>query len=102
MVDPLLLTFLAPIVLIVASAIGLRFGFPLWLAIPFDAIVLVVAGYFLHRGVRQSCLNAESECIGATATAYIVSGFWFMTVVILIVSAARNVDKQRRDAAHKP
>lgn len=45
MVDPLLLTFVAPIVVIVASAIGLRFGFPFWLAIPFDAVVFVVAGY---------------------------------------------------------
>ncbi|TPL45333.1 hypothetical protein [Mesorhizobium sp. B2-4-6] len=101
MVDPLFLTVVAPIVLFVGSAVGLRFGLPLSLAVSFDAVVLVVAGCFLHQGVQQSCLIAESECIGATATAYIVSGFWFMAVVTLIVSAARNVKNQRRDAAHK-
>ncbi|MER8411713.1 hypothetical protein [Mesorhizobium sp. M1342] len=87
MVDPLLLTFVAPIVVIVASAIGLRFGFPF--GSPFHLMPLFSwwPG-ILHEGVQQSCLIAESECIGATATVYIVSGFWFMAVVTLIASAA--------------
>lgn len=101
MVDPLLLTLSVPIVLIVASAVGLRFGIPLWLIIPLDAVVLVVAGYFLHEGVQQSCLIAESECIGAPATGYIVSGCWFMAIVILIVSSVQNAMGQRRDAENK-
>jgi hypothetical protein len=102
MVDLLLLTVSVPIVLIVASAVGLRFKIPFWLIVPFDAVVLVVAGNFLHEGIQRSCLIDESECIGATATAYIVSGVWFMAVVGLLVSTVRNAREQRRDAANKP
>lgn len=100
--DPLLITLIAPAVLIIGSAIGLRFGLPLWIALSITGIVLALGGYALRGGVNQSCLIDESECVGATATAYVISAFWFMAVVILMVSAARNMRKHSGRATRKP
>jgi hypothetical protein len=85
MVDLRLLILSVPIALILAAAIGLRFRFPFWLIILCDVLVLMMAGYLLYVGVRRSCLIDQSECIGATATAYIVSGFLFMVVAAQLV-----------------
>lgn len=100
--DPLLVTLIAPAVQIIGSAVGLRFGLPLWIALSITGIVLAVGGYALREGVNQSCLIDESECIGAIASAFVVSAFWFMAVIVLMVSAARNRRKHRGRATHRP
>ncbi|WP_395448641.1 hypothetical protein ACHMW7_28150 [Aminobacter sp. UC22_36] len=40
---------------------------------------LLVCGYLLVTGVTNSCEIDESECVGSTATAYIVAVLWLMS-----------------------
>ncbi|WP_286294439.1 hypothetical protein [Aminobacter sp. SS-2016] len=40
---------------------------------------LVVCGYFLLTGVTNSCAIKEGECVGSTATAYLVVVLWLMS-----------------------
>jgi hypothetical protein len=96
MVLQLLFVVFAPIALMGGSVVGLRYGLPLWLAVLFDVIVLVGAGYFLRAGVQEGCLIDQSECIGTTATAYMIAVFWLAAVLVLIVSAIQIVRERRR------
>ena len=47
---------------------------------------LLVCGYLLFTGVTNACAIDESECVGSTATAYLVAALWLMSAAACLYS----------------
>lgn len=74
---------LLPCLGILASALlvnrRIRFRIPISLA---SASIIAGASY-LHAGIREACRIAESECLGATALAWIAATLWALFTIVL-------------------
>ena len=49
-------------------------------------LTLIVAGAALYFGVQQSCADNQSECVGATVTAYGVGIIWLAFLILTLVA----------------
>jgi hypothetical protein len=62
-------------------------------------LTAMAAGAALYSGVRESCADSQSECIGATATAYGAGLIWLLFLILALVinqiRAARELGTQR-------
>jgi hypothetical protein len=77
---------IAPPAVLMAAMFAVRSGkLPLSLAVCLGVCSLVVCGIALRAGVIRSCAINESECIGATATAYLFTAVWILAFLAFAV-----------------
>lgn len=79
-------TFLPCFVLLV-SALIIRPGLRTWAALILSALALAISTVFLRQGVIRGCQIDESECLGATATSYLVVALWGVFGIWFVVRA---------------
>jgi len=86
---PLWLVVVAPSVLMVGIAVAARFWLGRAFSICLSAFAVAGGAWVLTRGVGASCAIDESECIGATGTAYLIGFFWLMAATLSVASILR-------------
>jgi hypothetical protein len=86
---PLWLVVAAPLVLLAAIAIAARLGLGRVLSLCLSASALAGGAWVLTSGVDASCAIDESECVGATATAYMIGFIWLMAAALSVASLLR-------------
>lgn len=74
-----------PCVAILISALIMRRGVWTWMSLALTVLSLSIAMMYLRQGVAQSCQIDESECLGATATFYLVVTLWSAFVIVFLV-----------------
>ncbi|RJG43427.1 MULTISPECIES: hypothetical protein [unclassified Mesorhizobium] len=96
---PLELVFIAPFAVMFVAVWGTRRGNHRFLAAFGAAISMVLGGALLVSGVDASCAINESECIGATATAYLIGLIWLIAFVVsvVLISRAKAVNNLRSE-----
>lgn len=57
---------------------------PIWLPIALTLASVVAGTVYFWSGIHQTCQIAESECIGATAMAWISAALWGLFAIIFI------------------
>jgi hypothetical protein len=62
-------------------------------------LTVMAAGAALYSGVRESCADSQSECMGATATAYGVGLIWLLFLILALVI---NQIRATREGAQRP
>jgi hypothetical protein len=53
-------------------------------------LTVMAAGAALYSGVQQACADSQSECLGATATAYGVGIIWLPFLILAFVTHRRG------------
>ncbi len=87
---PLWFVGITPLALMASAVIAARFGFGRTVSIALSAVAFAAGIWVLLRGVDASCAIDESECLGATATAYMIGFFWLMAAVLSVALILRT------------
>lgn len=82
------LVTLLPCFAIGLSAFLLRHRIRVWIPFVIASVSVLAGVIFLRAGVLDSCRIAESECLGATATAWIVAIIWALFGLAFLVCFA--------------
>ncbi|MDR9771620.1 hypothetical protein RJJ65_02905 [Rhizobium hidalgonense] len=73
-------------------------GSRLWISIAITSSALVVGALCLYEiGVKASCEIDESECLGATATAWLIAFVWGAPTLGFILKLATQIRSRGRD-----
>jgi predicted neutral ceramidase superfamily lipid hydrolase len=75
----------SPCFVLLVSALIIRPGLRTWAMLILSALALAISTVFLRQGVIQSCQIDQSECLGATATSYLVVALWGVFSIWLLV-----------------
>ncbi|MDO6964908.1 hypothetical protein [Rhizobium alvei] len=86
---PLWFVGAAPMVVLAGMTIAARLGLGLVLSLCLSAFALAGGVWMLISGVNASCAIDESECVGATATAYVIGFIWLMAAALSVASQLR-------------
>ncbi|WP_428426507.1 hypothetical protein [Pararhizobium sp.] len=86
---PFWLVIVAPPALMIGIAVAERFGLGRAFSISLSAFALAGGVWVLTHSVNASCVVNESECIGATGTAYLIGFFWLMAATLSVASILR-------------
>jgi len=82
------LVTVVPCLVILLSGLIIRRSIWAFAAVIFAIVSTSVASTFLRSGVVQSCKIDESECLGATATSYMIVALWGMCALALLFRIA--------------
>lgn len=88
-----LLVIFLPCVIVAVSAVIVKSGTRIWTPTLTACTAVLVGAFYLRRGVIESCIIDESECLGATAFAWIIAIFWGLFCAgfaVCFVSAMRR------------
>ncbi|WP_147448179.1 hypothetical protein [Mesorhizobium sp. YM1C-6-2] len=87
---PLPLVVVVPVAMMLAAGLSPRLGLGRFAAVTVVVLSLIGAGLIWLSGLRATCGINESECLGATATTYLVGLFWLMAFATSIISISRT------------
>jgi len=82
------LVTLLPCFGIAVSTLLLRQRLRVWIPFVIASVSVLTGAIYLRAGVLDSCRIAESECLGATATAWIVAIIWALFGIAFLVCFA--------------
>lgn len=85
------LVTLFPCLGIALSALLLRQRIRVWIPFVIASVSVLAGAIYLRAGVLESCRIAESECLGATATAWIVAIIWALFGIAFLVCLASAI-----------
>jgi hypothetical protein len=96
------LAMITPVALMMGAVIAGRFGVGRVVSTTLVAVALAAGIWVLLRGVGASCAIDESECIGATAAAYIYGFFWLMaaSLSVALILRADAAGKRGSESTH--
>lgn len=65
-------------------------------------LTLMAAGAALYSGVRESCADGQSECMGATVTAGGVSLIWLLFLIFIFALVISQIRATRERGSQRP
>ena len=74
-----------PSIAILISTVILRRGTWAWKSLVAACLAVSVGYVYLRIGVAQSCQIDESECVGATATSYLIMLLWGLFAIAFAI-----------------
>jgi hypothetical protein len=78
-----------PLLGVIAAVIAKAYGLGRVVSSMTIGLSLIISVVSMVQGVHASCALGESECNGATVTAYLVGFFWIIVVVAGFVAVGR-------------
>lgn len=85
---------LLPCLGILAATLFINHRFRFWLPVALAVASVVSGTVYLRTGIHETCLIAESECLGVTALAWIAAAVWGLFAIIFVARLAARKGKQ--------